>query len=197
MIAPHELKDKVFTHAIRGYNPAEVEEYIDFLLEKYTELYKENASNQQKLNVITAKYDSLAGDEESIRSAIVKAQKLSEVMLDTARKQSDAMIAEAKARVDALVKEAAGRVETEKRNLEEVRLAAEAFRTSIYDAYIKHLEYLKTVEIGTIDQIARDMPDENKIDQAAADGIKASEPAPDEGEEQDIALITDRLDTAE
>ena len=33
MIAPHELKDKVFTHAIRGYNPAEVEEYIDFLLE--------------------------------------------------------------------------------------------------------------------------------------------------------------------
>ena len=118
-------------------------------------------------------------------------------MLDTARKQADTMIEEAKARVDALVKEAADRVEYEKRNLEEVRLAAEAFRTQICDAYVKHLEYLKTVEIGTIAQISKDMPTEECLDQAAADGIKASEPTPEEVDVHDIALITDRLDTAE
>lgn len=197
MIAPHELKDKVFTHAIRGYNPAEVEEYIDFLLEKYTELYKENASNLQKLNIVTTKYDSLASDEESIRAAIVKAQKLSEVILDTARKQADTMITEAQTRVDALVKEASDRVEREKANLESVRKAAESFRSQLCDAYATHLEYLKTVEIGFPENIERDMPTDVQLDSAAAAAVADARPAPQNTPQQDVELLTDHLDTAE
>ena len=32
MIAPYELKNKTFSRAVRGYNPAEVDEYFDFLI---------------------------------------------------------------------------------------------------------------------------------------------------------------------
>ena len=197
MIAPHELKDKVFTHAIRGYNPAEVEEYIDFLLEKYTELYKENASNLQKLNIVTTKYDSLASDEESIRTAIVKAQKLSEVIVDTARKQADSMISEAQSRVDALVLEAADRVAREKENLESVRIAAETFRAQLCDAYATHLQYLKNVEIGSPETIERDMPTAHALDRAAAAAVADAKPAPAEPTAQDVELLTNHLDTAE
>ena len=42
MLPPHELKNKTFGKAMRGYNPVEVDEYIEFLIEKYTELYREN-----------------------------------------------------------------------------------------------------------------------------------------------------------
>ena len=33
MIAPHELKNKTFSRVVRGYNPLEVDEYFDFLIE--------------------------------------------------------------------------------------------------------------------------------------------------------------------
>ncbi len=197
MIAPHELKDKVFSRAVRGYNPAEVEEYVDFLLEKYTELYKENASNVQKLNVITAKYDSLASDEESIRTAILKAQKLSEVMVDTARKQADTMLNEAKARVDSLVKEATERVETETTNLETVRSAAKQFRDQICNSYVKHLEFLKSVKIGTLESLLEDMPEPSDIEKAATVGVAASMPDAEEEQKREIALLTDQLDSEE
>ena len=40
MLAPHELKNKQFQKTFKGYNPQEVDEYLAFVLEKYTELYR-------------------------------------------------------------------------------------------------------------------------------------------------------------
>ena len=50
MIAPHELKNKTFSRTVRGYNPAEVDQYFDFLIEKYTEAYKAATEFEQKYN---------------------------------------------------------------------------------------------------------------------------------------------------
>ena len=38
MIAPHELKNKTFARVVRGYNPVEVDQYFDFLIENEKEL---------------------------------------------------------------------------------------------------------------------------------------------------------------
>ena len=43
MLAPHELKSKAFSKTLKGYSPAEVDDYIEFLIDKYTELYRENS----------------------------------------------------------------------------------------------------------------------------------------------------------
>lgn len=48
MLPPHEIKAKDFTHAIRGYSAEEVDEYADFVLKKYTELYRETVRLKQK-----------------------------------------------------------------------------------------------------------------------------------------------------
>ena len=36
MLAPHELKSKAFSKTLKGYSPAEVDDYIEFLIDKYT-----------------------------------------------------------------------------------------------------------------------------------------------------------------
>ena len=63
MIAPHELKNKTFSRTVRGYNPAEVDQYFDFLIEKYTEAYKAATEFEQKYNEVKAKYAELADEE--------------------------------------------------------------------------------------------------------------------------------------
>ena len=81
MIAPHELKNKVFNKSVRGYNCSEVDEYIEFLLEQYTELYKENSDVKNELHMTKVKYSELHSDEDAIRAVIVKAQRLGETKM--------------------------------------------------------------------------------------------------------------------
>ena len=53
MFPPHEIKAKEFTHVLRGYSAPEVDEYTEFVLQKYTELYRENdALENRSLKVI-------------------------------------------------------------------------------------------------------------------------------------------------
>ena len=55
MVSPHELKNKEFQKAMRGYSIAEVDEYIEFILAQYTELYRQNAEMEQQLAACRAK----------------------------------------------------------------------------------------------------------------------------------------------
>ena len=98
MISPHELKDKTFQKVVRGYSITEVDEYFEFLIDKYTELYRENAELEKKLHVMSAKYDELSNDEKSIREVIVKAQKLGERIVESAKNEANATISSVSAR---------------------------------------------------------------------------------------------------
>lgn len=49
MFPPHEIKAKEFTHVLRGYSAPEVDEYTEFVLQKYTELYRENDALENRI----------------------------------------------------------------------------------------------------------------------------------------------------
>ena len=73
MMAPHELKNKAFQKEFRGYNVSEVDEYINFLLEKYTEVYRENNELQSKLKTVASKLEEISDEEiEKIIDDVLK-----------------------------------------------------------------------------------------------------------------------------
>ena len=89
MLAPHELKNKAFSKAVRGYNTSEVDDHIEFLIEKYTELYRENAELNRKLGLISAKLEEIQDKEASIRTALVEAQKKSDEIVKEAEDKAE------------------------------------------------------------------------------------------------------------
>ena len=92
MIAPHELKNKAFNKAVRGYNASEVDEYIEFLIDKYTEVYRHNCELENELRTTKVKYSELHHDEDTIRAVIVKAQKLGENIVNQAKTEAQNII---------------------------------------------------------------------------------------------------------
>lgn len=161
MIAPHELKNKNFSRTVRGYNPVEVDEYFDFLIEKYTEAYKAASEFEQKFNQMEAKYAELSKEEESIRSAILKAQKLGEAIIDNATKEAKEKEADLAARCDAIIEEAKKKVEIEKENISILRKSAVDFQHKLYSEYVKHVEMIKSMQLEEITDPA-DMTEEDK-----------------------------------
>lgn len=161
MIAPHELKNKTFSRAVRGYNPVEVDQYFDFLIAKYTEAYKTACELEQKFNKIEAKYAELSGEEESIRSAILKAQKLGEAIVNNAKKDAQKKEEDLQARCDEIIAEAKEKVLLEKENIARLRKSAIEFQHQLYSEYVKHVEMIKGMKLEeTVDSEESDAENE-------------------------------------
>ena len=170
MIAPHELKNKTFSRTVRGYNPAEVDQYFDFLIEKYTEAYKAAAEFEQKYNEVKAKYAELADEEESIRSAILKAQKLGEAIVNNAKKEASEKEEAMVARCDEIIAEAKAKVEAEKANIAALRSYAIDFQHKLFGEYVKHLETIRTLNLEELEESVKSESEE-KAFEAAKDEV--------------------------
>ncbi|MDD6312933.1 MAG: DivIVA domain-containing protein [Firmicutes bacterium] len=166
MIAPHEIKEKEFTKAVRGYNTTEVDEYIDFLIDKYTELYKYSAELEQKLNSVKAKYDELSDDEESIRSAILKAQKLGEAIVNNAKTEADNIAATVDSRCDEVIRKAKDKLDAERESLRELRRCTDEFKQKLYDEYVAHLKMIKEMDFGDVENTDNDIPTDEQLEEA-------------------------------
>lgn len=175
MIAPHELKNKTFSRVVRGYNPVEVDEYFDFLIEKYTEAYKTAAELEEKLSKIEAKYAELSGEEESIRSALLKAQKLGEAIVNNAKKEAKEKISALENRCDEIVADAKAKVEKEKENIAALRKSAIDFQHKLYSEYVKHVEMLKDMKIDEMTGDESFNEEENAFEDAKTEMLSPSE----------------------
>lgn len=148
MIAPHELKNKVFNKSVRGYNCSEVDEYIEFLLDQYTELYRENSDLKNDLHKTKVKYNELHNDEDTIRAVIIKAQKLGETIVQKARKEADGIIDSAKEKCQSKIDEAEQKVVSSQKEIDKIKELAETYRNGLYEQYLEHIKLLKGMDFS-------------------------------------------------
>lgn len=161
MLAPHELKSKTFSKSLKGYSPAEVDEYIEFLIGKYTEAYRENNELERKLHVVVTNLDEIKDEEESIRSALLSAQKMSEKIIRDANERADVITGAIKERCDAVIAEFKEQLRAEKEEMWEIRNRVVEFKKQLFDLYRGHIEALKGISVNEIDEIV--LPDEDAV----------------------------------
>ncbi len=161
MLAPHELKNKPFSKSVRGYSPVEVDEYIELLIEKYTELYRENNELERKLKSVGTKLDQMRDEEESIRSTLLNAQKMAEKIVTDANNRADAITASIKERCDSIISQFRAELNDEKDEMWEIRTRILDFKKQLFDLYRDHIKSLQELSVNEIEDIV--LPDEEKI----------------------------------
>ena len=161
MLAPHELKNKTFSKSIKGYNPAEVDEYIEFLIGKYTEVYRENNELERKLHVVVTNLDEIKDEEESIRSTLLSAQKMADKIVKDAGDRADVITGAIKERCDAVIAEFKEQLKAEKEEMWELRTRIVDFKKELFDLYRGHIESIKSVSVNEIDEIV--LPNEDVL----------------------------------
>ena len=145
MLAPHELKNAEFTKSLRGYSTVEVDEHIDFLIEKYTELYRLNDELEKKLRITEAQLDALKAEEESIKITLVNAQKASTRIINEANERADVIMRSAKNSCDKLLLDFGEKIEDENARLIAAKKQTEAFKISLLKAYREHILGLEKI----------------------------------------------------
>jgi cell division initiation protein len=161
MLAPHELKNKTFKKTMRGYNPAEVDDYIEFLIDTYTNLYRENSELERKLKIVVTNLDEIKEEEEAIRSTLLKSQKLGEKIIRDANEKAEVIINSIKDRCDAIIADFRNQLAEEKKEMWKLRTKILDFKKNIYDLYRDHIEELQSISVNELEDIV--LPNEAEI----------------------------------
>jgi cell division initiation protein len=95
-IIPIEITSKEFHKSMRGYDPAEVREYLEEVSRELGRLMQEKAALAGELEAVKnnlARYHDL---EDKIKDALLLAQQTKEEVLETAKKQAALIVEEAR-----------------------------------------------------------------------------------------------------
>jgi|GEM_PF-1051763 DivIVA domain len=145
MLPPHELKNKEFSKAVRGYSMVDVDEHIEFIIEKYTQLYRANDELERKLQQAEADLKEFKSDEESIRSALINAQRASAKIISEANERADVIIRSSKTNCDKIISEFNDKILEERETLLKIRNVVAAFKRALFNQYTSHIEYIENI----------------------------------------------------
>ena len=113
MITPLDIENKRFSKKkLNGYDPDEVDDFLDELTRDYEILYKKSKESDKEIEDLKEKLDHYVQIESTLQNTLIMAQSAAKEVKDAAQKQADQMISEALAKS----KEATFDIEQEKIN---------------------------------------------------------------------------------
>ena len=165
MLTPQEVSGRAFSKAaFGGYNMAMVDEFLDELTDDYTALYKENAALKAKLKVLVDKVEEYRATEDSMRAALLTAQRMASTMVEEAEEKKKTMLAgaedEARAKIGALQSD----VELEQRRLNAAKAATADFLQKTRELAPAQLALIERAPDLTPEEIAGGEKTEQKVE---------------------------------
>ncbi|GAA0069165.1 DivIVA domain-containing protein [Clostridium sardiniense] len=91
-LTPMDINNKEFKRGLRGYNPDEVDEFLDEVVDNYEELYKENSKLKEKLDVLGEQVGHYAKIETTIQNTLVLAQNAADQAKETSQKEAELIV---------------------------------------------------------------------------------------------------------
>lgn len=91
-LTPMDINNKEFKKGLRGYNPDEVDEFLDEIVDNYEELYKENANLKEKIANLDEKVEHYSKIETTIQNTLLLAQNAAEQAKNSAQKEAEIML---------------------------------------------------------------------------------------------------------
>lgn len=156
MITPVDLENKEFKKGFRGYDIDEVETFLTELSKDYAKSYRENASLKDKNAILTDAIENYKEMEETMRSAIISAQRTSEEILRNAHEQADTIIKEAKLKAAQIMNELDKDVQALKRETEEIEgrnMLLRAKLKAVLNTYLGMLDEIPTAEPEVVKEV--------------------------------------------
>lgn len=208
-LTPLDVRNKRgdFKKNLRGYDPQEVDTFLELAAERLEQLVMENLRLGDRVEALQEQVDSQSGREKAVQEALVTAQELRSEMRGHAERESELVLAEARTEARRLVAEAEAEARTllrdTERRLEEGRQALEELERRRH-RFLKSFRQLLEREMDVVQVEEERAPlEEHPIELDLLGGFggeaeaPADEPAPffsaDEAAD-DVRELIERLD---
>ena len=101
-----DVINQTFKRALRGYDPVEVDEFLDRVADSLQAYAERCVELERELERLKEQIREYKGMKDSLQEALLMAQKSADERVKAAEKQAEAIVAEARAQAERLLKEA-------------------------------------------------------------------------------------------
>ncbi len=142
-ISPMDIEQQEFTRSFRGYNEEEVDDFLDKIVKDYEELINENFKLNEEIEKMQEKLKEFSEIEETLRSALLNAQKSAEEMKGRVESEAKIIIEKAEMEAKSLKQQVFQREDLVKNEIDNLRrykfIFKEKFK-SMLNLYLKMVE---------------------------------------------------------
>jgi cell division initiation protein len=128
MITPVDLETTVFRRGFRGYNVGEVQEFMLRITHDYEHLYRENIELKEQIETLQNQLGKYREMEETLRNAMVLAQKSADEVKNVAQAKANLIIKEAEQRGELVKIRLKEEIQLEVGKLTELRQHVDLFK---------------------------------------------------------------------
>ena len=142
MMTPDSIANKRFDKAMGGYRQDEVEAFLEQIAKEFRALQIEKEDLERKVEVLANKIEEYREDEDSLRSALVGAQKLGDSVIRDSKAKAEALLLDAKVEAAKIVENAQRNVEIEQTALVTMKKEVTKFKNRMLTMYRQHLDLI-------------------------------------------------------
>ena len=171
-ITPMDIEQQEFSKSFRGYNEEEVDDFLDKIVKDYEELINENVRLNEEIEKMQEKLKDFSEIEETLRSALLNAQKSAEEMKGRVESEAKIIIEKAELEAKALKQQVFQSEDLVKNEIDNLRrykfIFIEKFK-SMLNLYLKMIENEDFEEEGNYEikgeEISKEKTDELPLEQ--------------------------------
>ena len=146
MITPLDIENKKFSKkAINGYNPEEVDDFLDEVIKDYELLFRPSSDNKNKIEELNSKLEHYNKIESTLQNTLVMAQSAADEVKRAAEKQAEQIIKEAENKARESTMGIEQQITDRKKELENVQKQFDVYKAKMESLLISQLELLKEI----------------------------------------------------
>ena len=152
MITPESIASKRFDKAMGGFRQDEVEEFLNEVAGEFRALQKEKEELEEKIELLAEKIEQYRADEDSLRSALIGAQKLGDSVVRESKIKAENILREAAATSEKMVENAQKNIQKEQIALVKMQKEVTKFKNRLLTIYKQHLELISALPDYSADE---------------------------------------------
>ncbi len=142
MYTPEEIRNIEFTKTLGGYKTAEVDPFIDKCADTVEALLREKDELTKKLEVLADKLVEYRNEEDSIRTALLSAQRLGDTVVREANHKAGLILEDANIKAEKISENARKSIQDEEAELKRIQKEVAEFKKAMLSMYRKHLSLI-------------------------------------------------------
>lgn len=181
MMTPESIASKRFDKQMGGYKQDDVERFLAQVAEDYSRIQTEKEELEGKIAVLAEKIEQYREDEDSLRNALIGAQKLGDSVIRESKAKAEFIVREARIKTDKMLDSAQKSIEKEHIALVKMQKEVTKFKNRLLTLYKQHLEMISALpDYDQEDEEASEAPQQQRHQPTA----QAAPQAPNNQEEE-------------
>lgn len=163
-LTPLDIKKQVFKKVMRGFDPVEVETFLEMVSEEFESLIKQKNNLSDDVLKLKTQLQDYQEVEKTFKESLMNAQQTMNQSRENSKRESTLIIKEAEVRAEKILENAKKQLNDMKNELMIIKAQKDSFAKRLRHLLESQLELLKVLEIDDIGFV-------NKKDRTRTKGV--------------------------